>query len=351
MGIRKASGYTFVELLVVATLVLILASAIMPLARVTATRSREAELRRSLREIRTAIDKYKDAADLGQIGALDIKVGSEGYPPDLETLVEGVTVANDASGRKLKFLRRIPIDPLTNSTDWGFRAYQDRPWYLWVLIPHDLEAGKVLGTLVYGPKLVRVNGTYDDVNRLCSEISGRHAWAFVNVNIRPYYAEGSKSYGFEILEQLGWRAPAHVVVPMASGSLLTKIGKAIDEFTKLGLVETGGMTFGGVTIPTDRESRANIIAARIIAKENPGYTGPIPADAVTASASGLDPHISPANAEIQLARVAGARGATATAVRALIAAATEHPWLGFIGEARVNVLELNLALDRQFPKQ
>jgi threonine synthase len=112
----------------------------------------------------------------------------------------------------------------------------------WVLIPHDLEAGKVLGTLIYGPRLVRINGTYDDVNRLCSEISGRHPWAFVNVNIRPYYAEGSKSYGFEILEQLGWRTPAHVVVPMASGSLLTKIGKAIEEFTKLGLVTAEGVT-------------------------------------------------------------------------------------------------------------
>jgi threonine synthase len=112
----------------------------------------------------------------------------------------------------------------------------------WVLIPHDLEAGKVLGTLIYGPKLVRINGTYDDVNRLCSEIAGRHPWAFVNVNIRPYYAEGSKSYGFEIMEQLGWKTPAHVVIPMASGSLLTKIGKAIDEFTKLGLVEAKGTT-------------------------------------------------------------------------------------------------------------
>jgi threonine synthase len=112
----------------------------------------------------------------------------------------------------------------------------------WVLIPHDLEAGKVLGTLIYGPRLVRINGTYDDVNRLCSEIAGRHPWAFVNVNIRPYYAEGSKSYGYEILEQLGWRTPAHVVVPMASGSLLTKIGKAMDEFRKLGLVEAAGTT-------------------------------------------------------------------------------------------------------------
>ena len=122
-----ASGYTFVELLVVATIVLILASAIMPLARVTAARSREAELRRALREIRTAIDKYKDAADLGQIGQLEIKVGSENYPPDLQTLVDGVTAANDATGRKLKYLRHIPIDPMTRGTEWGMRSYQDKP--------------------------------------------------------------------------------------------------------------------------------------------------------------------------------------------------------------------------------
>lgn len=122
-----ARGYTFVELLVVATIIMILASAIMPLAKVTATRTREAELHRSLREIRTAIDKFKDAADLGQIGSLDIKVGSENYPPDLQTLVDGVAAANDATGRKLKFLRHIPIDPMTRSTEWGMRSYQDKP--------------------------------------------------------------------------------------------------------------------------------------------------------------------------------------------------------------------------------
>ena len=130
LGIRKPGlferGFTFVELLVVATIVMILASAIMPLAKVTATRTREAELHRSLREIRTAIDRFKDAADLGQIGSLDIKVGSENYPPDLQTLVDGVTAANDATGRKLKFLRRVPIDPMTRGTEWGMRSYQDK---------------------------------------------------------------------------------------------------------------------------------------------------------------------------------------------------------------------------------
>ena len=123
----RESGYTFVELLVVSTIVLILASAIQPLAKVTATRQREAELRRVLREMREAIDKYKDAADLGVIAPLEIKAGSEGYPPTLDTLVEGVAVANDATGRKLRFLRRIPVDPMTRGTEWGLRSYQDEP--------------------------------------------------------------------------------------------------------------------------------------------------------------------------------------------------------------------------------
>ena len=122
-----ARGFTFIELLVVSALLLVLASAAMPLAKVTMQRQREAELRRYLREMRTAIDKFKDAVDTGQIGSTDIRAGSEGYPPDLETLVEGVSVAGDASGRKLKFLRRIPIDPMTSSTEWGLRSYQDRP--------------------------------------------------------------------------------------------------------------------------------------------------------------------------------------------------------------------------------
>jgi general secretion pathway protein G len=124
---RNEGGYTFVELIVVTTILLILASAAMPLAKVSAQRAREAELRRDLREMRTAIDKFKDAADAGQIGSLDLKVGAENYPPDLQTLVDGVTAANDATGRKLKFLRRIPVDPMTHGTEWGLRSYQDKP--------------------------------------------------------------------------------------------------------------------------------------------------------------------------------------------------------------------------------
>jgi general secretion pathway protein G len=99
----------------------------MPLAQVTATRQREVELRRALREMRTAIDKFKDAADTGQIGSLELNADSQGYPADLETLVIGVTAQNDQSGRKLKFLRRVPVDPMTRSMDWGLRSYQDEP--------------------------------------------------------------------------------------------------------------------------------------------------------------------------------------------------------------------------------
>ena len=120
-------GFSFVELLVVMTIVLILASAVQPLARVTIQRTREAELRRVLREMRTAIDKFKDAADSGQIPTTELKVNSEGYPPDLQALVDGVSAANDATGRKLKFLRRVPVDPTTGTDEWGLRSYQDKP--------------------------------------------------------------------------------------------------------------------------------------------------------------------------------------------------------------------------------
>src|SRR5476651_292130 len=109
----------------------------------------------------------------------------------------------------------------------------------YVLIPADLEQSKVLNSLVYGTQVIGIRGAYDQVNRLCSEIAGKYGWGFVNVNLRPYYAEGSKSMGFEIAEQLGWKLPRHTVVPMASWSLLTKISKAYTEFQKLGLVDAG----------------------------------------------------------------------------------------------------------------
>jgi threonine synthase len=106
-----------------------------------------------------------------------------------------------------------------------------------VFIPEDLELGKVLGSSIYGPTLVKVRGNYDAVNRLCAELAGQYSWAFVNVNVRPYYSEGSKTLGYEVAEQLGWRAPDHCVVPMASGSLYVKIRKGLDELAKVGLID------------------------------------------------------------------------------------------------------------------
>src|SRR5437899_9893520 len=115
-----------------------------------------------------------------------------------------------------------------NAASAGMKAY--------VFIPSDLEQGKILNSLIYGASVIGIKGHYDEVNRLCAEIAGKFGWAFVNVNMRPYYAEGSKSMGYEIMEQHGWRAPKHTVVCMASGSLLTKIQKSYQEFIKLGLV-------------------------------------------------------------------------------------------------------------------
>jgi threonine synthase len=119
----------------------------------------------------------------------------------------------------------------------GLRAF--------IFIPANLEKGKIISSAIYHPHLVGVEGSYDDVNRLCSEIASEFKWAFVNINIRPYYAEGSKTLAFETVEQLGWRAPDHVVVPVASGSLLTKIHKGIKEFQRLGLIEEARTKISG----------------------------------------------------------------------------------------------------------
>lgn len=124
-----------------------------------------------------------------------------------------------------------------NAAAAGLRSY--------VLIPADLEQSKVLGSLVYGTNVIGIHGPYDQVNRLCSEIAGKYGWGFVNVNLRPYYAEGSKTMGFEIAEQLGWKLPRHTVVPMASGSLLTKIHKAYKEFIHTGILEDQPFTIHG----------------------------------------------------------------------------------------------------------
>jgi threonine synthase len=114
-----------------------------------------------------------------------------------------------------------------------------------VFIPSDLEAGKVLGTVIYAPKVFAVNGNYDQVNRLCSEVANTHGWGFVNINLRPYYSEGSKTLGYEVIEQLGWQLPDHIVAPLASGSLFTKIYKGFKEFAKVGLIEEKDVRFSG----------------------------------------------------------------------------------------------------------
>ena len=114
-----------------------------------------------------------------------------------------------------------------------------------VFIPSDLERGKVIGAAVYGPTMVAVEGTYDEVNRLCSEVGDNYPWAFVNINMRPYYAEGSKTLGYEVAEQLDWRIPDHVVIPSASGAMFTKIWKGFNELACLGLLDgVDAMTFG-----------------------------------------------------------------------------------------------------------
>ena len=125
-GRAASAGFTYLEMVATAGILAILASAIMPMARVTRMRQREIELHRELRVLRTAIDEYKKAVDAGRIGGTDVKLGSEGYPPDLDTLVEGV----NAVGRvdvKLKFLRRVPLDPMSGKPEWGLRCYQDDP--------------------------------------------------------------------------------------------------------------------------------------------------------------------------------------------------------------------------------
>src|SRR5260370_30627924 len=115
-----------------------------------------------------------------------------------------------------------------NAAAAGLEAY--------ILVPADLERSKFLGTSIYGAKVVGVKGTYDEVNRLCTQIAFKYGWGFVNINLRPFYAEGSKTVGFEIAEQLGWRTPQHVVVPMAGGSLIGKVHKALHELARLGLI-------------------------------------------------------------------------------------------------------------------
>jgi threonine synthase len=172
-----------------------------------------------------------------------------------------VWVKNDTANPTHSFKDRVVSVALARARELGFEvvacastgnlagavaahsAAAGLPSY--VLIPADLEEQKVLATGVYGTNLVAVRGSYDDVNRLCTELAGEHDWAFVNVNLRPYYAEGSKTVAFEIAEQLGWELPDRVVCPVASGSLFTKIARGFEEWIDLGLVDGSLPTFNG----------------------------------------------------------------------------------------------------------
>jgi threonine synthase len=164
-----------------------------------------------------------------------------------------VWVKNDTRNPTNSFKDRVVSVALSKALEFGFKtaacastgnlansvaAHAARAGLRsYVFVPADLEAGKIVTTSVYGGNVVAVNGNYDDVNRLCAELAGTYPWAFVNVNVRPFYAEGSKTLAFETAEQLGWQAPDHIVVPIASGSLLTKIDKGFAELHKVGLLD------------------------------------------------------------------------------------------------------------------
>jgi threonine synthase len=185
-----------------------------------------------------------------------------GIDGDTKTAAQNLYLKNDAVCLPtLSFKDRVVAVALANAKAFGFdtvacsstgnlanavAAHAARLGLkAWIFIPSDLEPAKILGTQVFGANVVRIAGNYDQVNRLCSQIAEERHWGFVNVNLRPYYAEGSKTVGFEIAEQLGWRLPDNVVVPMAGGSLITKIKKAFDELAKLGLVEEKPVKFFG----------------------------------------------------------------------------------------------------------
>lgn len=177
-----------------------------------------------------------------------VKAGNLGQALGLEQLY----IKNDCVNPSYSFKDRVVSVAVTRAKEFGFttvacastgnlacsvaaHAAKARLKAV-VFVPADLEQGKLVGAAVYGPTLVAVQGNYDEVNRLCSELAERHDWAFVNINLRPYYAEGSKTLGYEVAEQLGWRAPDHAVVPVASGSLFTKIYKGLQELSLVGFI-------------------------------------------------------------------------------------------------------------------
>ena len=202
--------------------------------------------------------RYEDLLPVGRENAVDIGVGLTPllFAENLgrEMGLRNLWIKNDAVNPTYSFKDRVVAVAATKALEFGFdtmacastgnlagavAAHGAKAGLrTLVFIPADLEAGKVIGAAIYGPTVVAVKGSYDDVNRLCSELADTRDWAFVNINMRTYYSEGSKTLAYEVAEQLGWRAPDHIVVPVASGSLYTKVWKGLNEFASLGLIDS-----------------------------------------------------------------------------------------------------------------
>ncbi|NWF94279.1 MAG: threonine synthase [Syntrophaceae bacterium] len=221
-------------------------------------RIRKVLSRRKIEERPKSMWRYQELLPLDGDPTVGINVGftplikSEGLARVLG--VEELYLKNDGVNYPtLSFKDRVVSVALSKAKEFGFRTVACASTgnlansvaalsaagglESYVFVPFDLEQGKILGTLIYGTNLIGIKGSYDEVNRLCSEIAENYGWAFVNINIRPFYAEGSKTFGFEIAEQLGWKAPRHVIVPMAGGSLITKIWKGLKELERIGLID------------------------------------------------------------------------------------------------------------------
>ena len=200
--------------------------------------------------------RYQDLLPVDAEVAVDINAG---FTPLIRCRnlgkvlgLENLYVKNDSVNPSFSFKDRVVSVGATKALEFGFNtlacastgnlagsvaAHAARAGIkAYVFVPSDLEQGKMIGSAIYNPTIVSVHGSYDEVNRLCSEVADNYPWAFVNINIRPFYAEGSKTMAFEVAEQLGWRAPDHAVIPAAAGSMFTKIWKGLNEFSSLGLI-------------------------------------------------------------------------------------------------------------------
>ena len=227
---------------------------------------REAVSREKIEAGPASVWRYADLLPCDPDAAVDLQAG---FTPLLraerlgkELGLRHLYLKNDCANPTWSFKDRVVTVAVTKAREFGFKtvacastgnlansvaAHAARAGLdAFVFIPSDLEQGKIVGSAVYGLNLIAVDGSYDDVNRLCSELAGKYPWAFVNVNVRPYYAEGSKTLAYEVAEQLGWRAPDHCIVPMASGSLYVKIWKGLQELAKLWLIDSVQTKMSGV---------------------------------------------------------------------------------------------------------